>query len=202
KGIKLLVVACNTASSVSLEAIRKSVSVPVIGVIEPGACEAVKGTRNKKIGVIGTEATIKSSAYKKAIEAIDDSIQVFGFPCPLFVPLVEEGWTEGEIAMMVAEKYLREVKEEGVDTLVLGCTHYPLLKKVISEVMGSDIRLIDSAVETAKRTAEILKKDGMERRVKERPSRGFYVTDSPERFVKVGERFLQQKIERIEKIEL
>ncbi len=200
KGIKLLVVACNTASSVSLEAIRKSVSIPVIGVIEPGASEAVKGTRNKKIGVIGTEATIRSSAYKKAIEAIDGSIQVFGFPCPLFVPLVEEGWTEGEIAMMVAEKYLREVKEKGVDTLVLGCTHYPLLKKVISEVMGSDIRLIDSAVETAKRTAETLKKDGMERKLKERPSRGFYVTDSPERFVKVGERFLQQKIEHIEKV--
>ena len=202
KGIKLLVVACNTASSVSLEAIRKSVPVPVIGVIEPGASEAVKSTRNKKIGVIGTEATIRSSAYKKAIEALDGSVQVFGFSCPLFVPLVEEGWTEGEIAMMVAEKYLRKVKEKGVDTLVLGCTHYPLLKKVIAEVMGSDIRLIDSAVETAKRTTGTLKKDGMERKLKEKPSREFYVTDSPERFVKVGERFLQQKIERIEKIEL
>jgi glutamate racemase len=202
KGIKLLVVACNTASSVSLEAIRKSVPVPVIGVIEPGASEAVNSTRNKKIGVIGTEATIRSSAYKKAIEAIDNSVQVFGFSCPLFVPLVEEGWTEGEIAMMVAEKYLRKVKEKGVDTLVLGCTHYPLLKKVIAEVMGADIRLIDSAVETAKRTAGTLKKDGMERTLKEKPVREFYVTDSPERFVKVGERFLQQKIERIEKIEL
>ncbi|NCO83323.1 MAG: glutamate racemase [Nitrospirae bacterium CG_4_10_14_3_um_filter_44_29] len=202
KGIKLLVVACNTASSVSLEAIRKSVSVPVIGVIEPGASEAVKSTRNKKIGVIGTEATIRSSAYKKAIEAIDGSAQVFGFSCPLFVPLVEEGWIEGEIAMMIAEKYLRKVKEKGVDTLVLGCTHYPLLKKVIAEVMGSDIRLIDSAVEATKRTAGTLKKDGIERRVKERPSREFYVTDSPERFIMVGERFLQQKIERIEKIEL
>jgi glutamate racemase len=200
KNVKLLVVACNTASSVSLEAIRKSVSVPVIGVIEPGAREAVKSTRNKKIGVIGTEATIRSSAYKKAIEAIDGSVQVFGFSCPLFVPLVEEGWTEGEIAIMVAEKYLKEVKEKGVDTLVLGCTHYPLLKKVISDVMGSDIRLINSAVETAKRTAGILKKDGLERKSKEKPSREFYVTDSPERFVKVGERFLQQKIERIEKI--
>ena len=176
--------------------------VPVIGVIEPGASEAVKSTRNKKIGVIGTEATIRSSAYKKAIEAIDNSVQVFGFSCPLFVPLVEEGWTEGEIAMMVAEKYLRKVKEKGVDTLVLGCTHYPLLKKVIAEVMGPDIRLIDSAVETAKRTTGTLKKDGMERKLKEKPLREFYVTDSPERFVKVGERFLQQKIERIEKIEL
>lgn len=200
KGIKLLVVACNTASSVSLEAIRKNVTVPVVGVIEPGASEAVKSTSNKKIGVIGTEATIRSSAYKKAIEAIDGNVQVFGFPCPLFVPLVEEGWTEGEIAMMVAEKYLKEVKGEGVDTLVLGCTHYPLLKKVISEVMGSNIRLIDSAAETAKRAAETLKKDGMERKLKERPSREFYVTDSPERFVKVGERFLQQKVEHIEKI--
>lgn len=202
KGIKLLVIACNTASSVSLAAIRKSVSIPVIGVIEPGAEAALKSTGNKKIGIIGTEATVRSSAYKKTIKALDSSAEVFSLPCPLFVPLVEEGWTEGEVARMVAEKYLSGIKDKGIDTLVLGCTHYPLLKDVISMVMGPDVRLIDSAVETAKKIKDILKKDNRERKFKGKPSREFYVTDSPERFIKVGERFLEQKIEHIEKIQI
>lgn len=202
KGIKLLVIACNTASSISLTEIKKKMSIPVIGVIEPGANAAVKSTRNEKIGIIGTEATIRSSSYKKAIRAIDSSAEVFGLPCPLFVPLVEEGWTEGKIAVMVAEKYLKGMRNKGIDTLVLGCTHYPLLKGVVSEVMGSDIRLIDSAVETAKRIKEIIKSKGIERKSKARPLREIYVTDSPERFIKVGERFLEQKIKHIEKIVL
>lgn len=202
KGIKLLVIACNTASSISLTEIKKKMSIPVIGVIEPGANAAVKSTRNEKIGIIGTEATIRSSSYKKAIRAIDSSAEVFGLPCPLFVPLVEEGWTEGKIAVMVAEKYLKGIKNKGIDTLVLGCTHYPLLKSVVSEVMGSDIRLIDSAVETAKSIKEILKSKGIERKSKARPLREIYVTDSPERFIKVGERFLEQKIKHIEKIDV
>jgi len=202
KGIKLLVIACNTVSSISLEAIKKSVPIPVIGVIEPGADAAVKSTRNKKIGIIGTEATIRSGAYKKAIKAIDGKIEAVGLPCPLFVPLVEEGWTDGDVAMMTAEKYLGEMRHENIDTLVMGCTHYPLLKGVISRVMGRDVRLIDSAVETAKRVKDILKNNGMGKKSKEKPSRKFYVTDSPERFIKVGERFLEQKIEHIEKIYL
>ena len=202
KGIKLLVIACNTASSISLTEIKKKMSIPVIGVIEPGANAAVKSTRNEKIGIIGTEATIRSSSYKKAIRAIDSGAEVFGLPCPLFVPLVEEGWTEGKIAVMVAEKYLKGIKNKGIDTLVLGCTHYPLLKSVVSEVMGSDIRLIDSAVETAKSIKEILKSKGIERKSKARPLREIYVTDSPERFIKVGERFLEQKIKHIEKIDV
>ncbi len=202
KGIKLLVIACNTASSISLTEIKKKMSIPVIGVIEPGANAAVKSTRNEKSGIIGTEATIRSSSYKKAIRAIDSSAEVFGLPCPLFVPLVEEGWTEGKIAVMVAEKYLNGIRNKGIDTLVLGCTHYPLLKSVVSEVMGSDIRLIDSAVETAKRIKEILKSKGIERKSKARPLREIYVTDSPERFIKVGERSLEQKIKHIEKIDV
>ena len=202
KGIKLLVIACNTVSSVSLDAIKKSVSIPVIGVIEPGAGAAIKSTRNRKIGIIGTEATIRSSAYKKAIKAIDSSAEVFGLPCPLFVPVVEEGWTEGEVAMMVAEKYLGEMKGRGIDTLVLGCTHYPLLKGVISKVMGPDVRLIDSAVEIAKNIKDILKRDDIERKSRKKPSREFYVTDSPERFIKVGERFLGQNLKYIEKIDI
>src|SRR4030042_3951049 len=129
KDIEILVVACNTASSISLDAIKNSVSIPVIGVIEPGAKAAVRATSNKKIGVIGTEATVKSNSYTKAIKGIDRSIEVFSCSCPLFVPLVEEGWTEGEIASLTAKRYLDGLKGKGIDTLVLGCTHYPLLKK-------------------------------------------------------------------------
>ena len=200
KDIKLLVIACNTASSISLNAIKNSVSIPVIGVIEPGAKAAVKVTGNKRIGVIGTEATVKSNSYTKAIKAIDNSIEVFGLPCPLFVPLVEEGWTEGNIVGLIAKKYLEGIKDKDVDTIVLGCTHYPLLKKVIAGVMGKDVKLIDSAVETSRAVKAILDDMGLKREQKGVPFREFYVTDSPERFLKVGENFLGQKIEKIEKI--
>jgi glutamate racemase len=200
KDIKLLVIACNTASSVSLDPIKNSVSIPVIGVIEPGAKAAVRSTKNKKIGVIGTEATVKSNAYTKAIKAIDESIEIFSLACPLFVPLVEEGWTEGDIAAMIAGQYLNGLKAEGIDTIVLGCTHYPLLKKVIAKIMGEDVILIDSAVETSLEIKSILEVLGLNRGPEAIPFNEFYVTDSTERFLKVGENFLGQKIERIEKI--
>jgi glutamate racemase len=200
KDIKLLVIACNTASSVSLEVIKNSISIPVIGVIEPGAKAAVRATRNKKIGVIGTEATVKSNSYTKAIKAIDESIEVLGLSCPLFVPLVEEGWTAGDIVTLIAKRYLEEIKDKGIDTVVLGCTHYPLLKKVIAGVMGEGVRLIDSAVETSHEIKTILDVIDLKREQKGMPLRRFYVTDSPERFLKVGENFLGQKIEHIEKI--
>lgn len=200
KDIKLLVVACNTASSVGLDKIKSVVPIPVIGVIEPGAKAAVKATRNKKIGIIGTEATIRSDSYTRLIKVIDRDVEVSGLPCPLFVSLVEEGWTEGDIVTQIAERYLKEIKGKSIDTLVLGCTHYPLLKQVISKVMGEGVRLIDSAVEVAKEVKAILEISGLKRKQKERPLREFYVTDSPDRFIKVGERFLENKIEHIEKI--
>jgi len=200
KDIKILVIACNTASSVSLDAIKSRVSIPVVGVIDPGAKAAVMATKNKKIGVIGTEATIKSNAYTKAMKAINEEVDVFGLACPLFVPLVEEGWTEGHIASMVAEKYLAGFKNKDIDTVVLGCTHYPLLKKVIAEVMGAGVRLIDSAVEISQEITVILEDLGMKREKKSPSFREFYVTDSPERFLNVGEKFLGQQIEHIEKI--
>lgn len=202
KEIKLMVVACNTASSVGLDAIKRKVSIPVIGVIEPGAKAAVKASLNGKIGVIGTQATIGSSSYTKAIHALDGSIEVFGLACPLFVPLVEEGWTEGAITTLVAEKYLEGLKDKGIDTVVLGCTHYPLLKEVIAGVMGKGVRLIDSAVETACEIRETLKTLGLGREGKSDFSREFFVTDSTERFLKVSEKFLGQKIENIKKIEV
>lgn len=201
RDIKLLVIACNTASAVSLEEIRKSLPVPVIGVIEPGARAAVQSTWNGKVGVIGTEATIQSRAYPSAIRGIDARVEVFGLPCPLFVPLVEEGWTEGPIARLVAEKYLSALRDDGPDTLVLGCTHYPLLKNVIEEVMGG-VALIDSAVEVAKAAAEALAESDSLRRAEAAAVRRFYVTDSPQKFVTVGERFLAEKIGEIEKVAL
>ena len=198
KDIKCLVVACNTASSVSLDSIKRVVPIPVIGVIEPGAKAAVKATRSKKIGIIGTEATVRSNSYSKLIKSMDRDIEVSSLACPLFVPLVEEGWTDGEIATLVAEKYLEKMKKENIDTLVLGCTHYPLLEKVISEVMGKEVSLIDSAVEVAKEVKTILETSRLICDQKAKPLREFYITDSPLRFTKVGERFLGNGIEHIE----
>jgi glutamate racemase len=204
RGIKLLVVACNTASAVSLDAIKEKLSIPVIGVIQPGSTAAAKATKNRRVGVIGTEATVNSNAYTRIIKAIDSSLEVFSLPCPLFVPLAEEGLTDDEIATMVAERYLGNLRDKGIDTLVLGCTHYPLLKGVISKVMGDGIVLIDSAVETVREIKKTLREYGIGGNSSGAgslsPVRMFYVTDAAERFTKVGERFLGQKIEHIEKI--
>lgn len=201
-GIKLLVVACNTVSSISIDAIRKSVDIPVIGVIEPGARAAVAATRNNRVGVIGTDATVRSGSYTRAIKAVSDSVEVFNLPCPLFVPLVEEGWTEGAVVELTAERYLHEMKNKGIDTLVLGCTHYPLLKGILSEIMGQGVVLIDSAVETARDIKSALEDLSLLRDCRDGVRREFYVTDSPERFVAVGERFLGRRIDNINKIEL
>jgi len=202
KQIKILVIACNTASSISLDAVRESFSVPVVGVIEPGAKAAVAATRNKKVGVIGTEATVNSNSYTRAIQGIDSSIDVFSIPCPLFVPIVEEGWTEGQITEMVAERYLSAIREKGIDTLVLGCTHYPLLKPVLSKIMGNGVRLIDSAIETAREIRDKLVSLSLLNSSSELVTHEFYVTDSPQKFLSVGERFLGRKIEHIEKTKL
>jgi glutamate racemase len=202
KDVKILVIACNTASSVSLDAVRRNFPVPVVGVIEPGAKAAAAATRKKRIGVIGTEATVRSGSYSLAIQAIDPSIDVFGIPCPLFVPLVEEGWTDGKITEMVADRYLADMREKDIDTLVLGCTHYPLLKQVLSKVMGDRVALIDSAIETASEIRAILDAQGLMNLPGQPVRHDFYVTDSPHKFLSVGERFLGRTIENIEKIQL
>jgi glutamate racemase len=200
KDIKLLVVACNTASAISIHAMRKESPVPVIGVIGPGAMAAIKASAKRKIGVIGTETTIKSRTYLKAIKKIDSDVHVISKPCPLFVPLVEEGWVEGKIVTHAALKYLSGFKRKGIDTLLLGCTHYPLLKNTLSKVMGDGVRLIDSAVETVKKVRRTLSNLKIKNNTGKKPQREFYVTDFPERFIKVGERFLGQKIEHMEKV--
>jgi glutamate racemase len=201
KNIKLLVVACNTVSSISIDILKQKTEVPVVDVLGPGAIAAIKKTSNRRIGIIGTEATIRSNAYQRSIRRIDSGISVSAIPCPLFVPLVEEGWTEGKVVNMIVTEYLRTLKEKGIDTLVLGCTHYPLLKRAIREVMG-EINLVDSAIETAQTVKDILNSQGRLNKGNHPPEHRFFVTDGPERFQRIGERFLGQRIENIEKVKL
>ncbi len=198
-GIKYLVVACNTASSYALDVLRKELSIPVIGVIRPGAEEAVPVTRGK-IGVIGTRSTILSGSYLREIKKIRPDVEVFQKATPLFVPLAEEGMFYHPITLSVAEMYLAEMRDRKVDTLILGCTHYPLLKKAISEVMGSDVRLVDSAESIARHIKEYLKITNN----LSNSSGGvkYFVTDSPESFKRVGEMFMGEEIEDIELIDI
>jgi glutamate racemase len=227
KGIKLLVVACNTASAFALAAIKERFHIPVIGVIEPGAKKSVRTTRSGKIGIIGTEGTIRSNSYVNAIKSLYgrssgsmlikehgakhfdryfeirlDGLTVYTKACPLFVPLVEEGWESDDVADLTARHYLEGIKKEPIDTLVLGCTHYPLLKNIIGRVMGNGVALIDSATETVREIRETLMRQGVAPAASSSPSRRFYVTDAEERFRRVGERFLGQTIGHIEKIDV
>src|SRR5256712_1623589 len=194
KGVKLLVVACNTSTAIALDRLRSSLEVPVIGVIEPGATKALDVTKNKKIGVIGTEATIQSGAYTKALRAKDLKVEVYSRACPLFVPLVEEGWTDNAVVEMTVKVYLGSLKQSGIDTLILGCTHYPLLKKAVKKFIGNDVRLVDSAEETAREVASVLKTKAIARQTG-KGGHSFFVTDAPDRFIKVGRRFLGEKVE-------
>jgi glutamate racemase len=200
KGVKIVVVACNTSTAIALDALRQEHSVPVIGVIGPGVKRALAVTRNKKIGVIGTEATIQSGAYTRALKAQDPEVEVYSRACPLFVPLVEEGWTDNAVVKMTVEAYLGSLKQSGIDTLVLGCTHYPLLKKTIRQFLGRGVRLIDSAQAIAKEVAVLLEKRSLARK-NGNGAHSFFVTDAPDRFVKVGRRFLGEKVESAVRIE-
>ena len=200
KGIKVLVVACNTSSAVSLALLREKFPVSVIGVVEPGARAAVERSILKRIAVIGTETTIKTGSYERAIREIDNSIEVSGIACPLFVPIIEEGWLEGDVVNLTVEKYLSSIRYNNVDTLVLGCTHYPMIKNVIEKFV--QLPLIDSAVETAKEVKSVLEKQDILCKSKGEVSRNFFVSDSPEKFAYVGEKFLGHKILNISKIDL
>jgi len=200
--LKVLVVACNTSSSVSLPTLKEENEIPVVGVIEPGVRRAVEVTRTGRIGVIGTEGTIRSGAYQRRIREMDPHLQVFATPCPLFVPLVEEGWIDDPISRLVAHRYLRPLKEEGIDVLILGCTHYPLLEGVIREVMGEGIELINSAKETAREVKRQLERGGMLEPPGAEGERKFFVTDNPGKFTEIGKRFLGVRIDRVEEVEL
>ncbi|HXZ88977.1 MAG TPA: glutamate racemase [Candidatus Binataceae bacterium] len=200
KGIKLLVVACNTSSAVALDAIAGDTMVPVVGVIEPGARAAVRTSRTGKIGVIGTEATIASGAYTRMIQKLRPSAEIYTRACPLLVPLAEEGWVDNEIALLTVAHYLESLKQSGIDTLVLGCTHYPLLTGLFERVLGPGVRIIDSATATAAAVRERLGALKMLRR--HGPGgQSFFVTESPERFIRVGRRFFGPEVESAVRIE-
>lgn len=200
-GVKMIVVACNTASAVALTDLEERFRLPVIGVIEPGARKAIAVTRNRRVGVIGTEGTIKSGAYTRAIQAIDPHIEVFAAACPLFVPLVEEGWAEHPVTRLVAQEYLSPLLQHDIDTLVLGCTHYPLLKPTLRSLLGEQVTLVDSAAETAKSVQDILHRNGLLRRTPPAPAR-FFVTDLPTRFEQVGGSFLGDLLSNVQQVEI
>ncbi len=200
KGIKMLVVACNTSSAVALEAIARETMIPVIGVIEPGARAAVKASRSGKIGVIGTEATIASGAYTRTIQKFLPGAEIYTRACPLLVPLVEDGWTDNEIAERTVSIYLESLKQSGIDTLLLGCTHYPLLVGTFRRVLGPGVKVVDSATATAAAVRERMRALKIARR-SGKGSRSFFVTESPERFVRVGRRFFGPEVESAVRIE-
>ena len=200
KGIKMLVVACNTSSAVALDAIASETMVPVIGVIEPGARAAVKASRNGKIGVIGTEATIASGAYTRAIQRLGKKSEIYTRACPLLVPLAEEGWIDNEVAERTVAHYLESLKQSGIDTLLLGCTHYPLLRAMFARVLGASVRIVDSATATAVEVGDRLRMLRLAKRGAD-GSQSFFVTETPDRFVRVGRRFLGPQVESAVRIE-
>jgi len=189
-GVKNVVVACNTASSVAIQELTRRYDLPVIGVIAPGALAAVSSTLTGKVGVIGTEGTIASHAYQREIHKLDRDIEVLEVSCPLFVPLAEEGWTDREVTLVIAHEYLTPLRDAGVDVVVLGCTHYPILKGTIGKVFGPTVRLIDSAEETGREVAERLNDLGLARTSDTLPEHRFFVSDVPHRFKEQAERFL------------
>ena len=199
-GVKCIVIACNTSSSWALPTLRKYFKVPIIGVIRPGALAAVRATRNKRVGVIGTNATIRSGAYEAAIHRIDPMIKVFSQRCPLFVPLVEEGWLNGDICRVVADRYLGPLKHQDIDTLILGCTHYPLLAQTIQRSLGRGVTLVDSAKQTASEVRSVLAAADALRDHAVRPRHRFFVTDEPEQFNRLSERFLGRVVNSVERV--
>jgi glutamate racemase len=196
-GIKLLVVACNTSTATSLKTLQEMFSIPIVGVIEPGAKKAVHVTRTKRIGVIGTEATVKSGAYSGVIKSYQKSAVVISKPCPLFVPIVEEGLTKGKIAEDIITHYLASFKELDIDTIVLGCTHYPLLKYQIRKFFKGKVKIVDSANETSAAVKNLLLERIMLNKDSRQKETEFYVTDAAERFLKVGKTIMSGDMNKV-----
>ncbi|HEY3934657.1 MAG TPA: glutamate racemase [Gemmatimonadales bacterium] len=200
--VKAVVVACNTATAHALLELRQQSTVPVIGVIEPGARAAVAATRSGRVGVIGTAGTVASGAYRRALLAERQDLQVFEQPCPLFVPLVEEGWFDHPATQLIAEEYLGSLRSSGIDVLVLGCTHYPMLKPLIGRVMGGDVTLIDSAEETARTVAAVLREKSLAAEPGDRATQRWVATDDAARFARVGAIFMGGGPAPVEVVEL
>ncbi|WP_255990140.1 glutamate racemase [Chitinolyticbacter albus] len=201
RDVKMLIIACNTMAAVAAEAVRASASVPVLDVIEAGAKNAVAHTLSGGIGVIGTPTTINSNAYARAIHQLNPDCRVYSQACPLFVPLVEEGWLDHPVTRLTAQEYLKPVFVERIDTLVLGCTHYPLLKPLLLDVAGSRTGLVDSAISIADQAAELLQQQGLANPSRERPSYRYHVTDVPVKFQTIGERFLGRSLGQVELVQ-
>lgn len=202
RGVKAVVVACNTSTAHALESLRERSPVPVLGVIEPGATAAVAASRGGAIGVIGTAGTIASGAYERAIKALRPDMRVISQACPLFVPLVEEGWFDHPATELVAREYLRPLAAAKIDVLVLGCTHYPLLKPLLSRVLGDSVRLIDSAEETAAAAQRELDASGLLADGTRPPTHTFVISDDEPHFRSVGARFLGERLQQVEVVPL
>jgi glutamate racemase len=205
--VKFIICACNTASAVALDEVTPHYDVPMVGVIEPGARAAAQRTSSGRIGVIGTRATIGSDAYARTIHKINPQLKVFSLACPLFVPLAEEGYVDREATTLIARDYLQTMHDVDIDTLVLGCTHYPLLKEVLSGVMGDNVTLIDSGEETARVVSEALGAADLLRPASGPPSRHkgehkFFVSDVPDKFTQVATRFLGEVLDKVTRIDI
>ena len=202
KNVKMIVVACNTASSVALPRLKEEEELPMVGVLIPGARAAARATTTKRVGVIGTTATIRSGAYEDALWGLDSQIKIWSRACPLFVPLVEEGWIDDEVTTLAAKRYLDPMAEFDADALVLGCTHYPVIKGIISRVVGDKVALVDSALETAAEVERLLAARGLRNDADRIGRITVYVTDIPYLFKEVGERFLRRPMEHVERVDL
>lgn len=202
--IKMVVIACNTMSAYGFRQVVKSFDIPIVEVIQPGAVTGARETINRKLGIIGTPATISSGAYETAVYGIDNTIETFSKACPLFVPLAEEGreWWENDIAVRIAEEYLTPLKQSGVDTLVLGCTHYPLLQKTISRVMGENVKLVSSALEMAKVVKQTIGDNNMQRDEQLKPVYRYYTSDSVDKFEPLCSAILGTKITSAERVDI
>ncbi len=198
QGIKILVVACNTSSAVALPALQQLTGIPIIGVIDPGAEQAARATQNRRIGVIGTEGTIRSGAYTAAIHSLLPEAEVFNVACPLFVPLVEEGWQDHPVARQIATEYLTPLKDKDIDTLVLGCTHYPLLSETIQQIMGKNVSLVDSAEAIASYLSRMLPEDtdGLA------GHDAFFVSDNERKFAEIAKRILAGNFGNLARVRL
>ncbi len=200
--VKMLIIACNTMAAVAADVVRRLAGeVPVLDVIEAGARAAVASTSSRRIGVIGTPTTINSNAYARRMHELDPSLRVYSQACPLFVPLVEEGWLDHPVTRLTAQEYLRPVLAEEIDSLVLGCTHYPLLKPLLRDVAGPGVRMIDSALTTAEFAAERLQRENLLAAGSRRAAYRYVVTDVPLRFQTIGERFLGRSLGVVERVD-
>lgn len=204
QNVKAIVIACNTASALALDTLEKEIDIPILGVVGPGAMVAARETKGKRVGVIATQATINSRLYPELIQKIDPEITVLGKPCPLFVPLVEEGWRNDPITEMIARRYLKELQEQNVDTLILGCTHYPLLRSMIGGIMGDKVRLVNPAYETSMALKKLLEENNLLRKEateEEFPYR-FFVSDAADKFKEFANTILPYDVEKTQQINI